>query len=263
MKRRDVVSLIALAVTIIVGSSTIKSELLTNYEITPKEVHPDQNTILSITNIGWFQADNVAVVITTNGTIDDFTDMCIEGKMLRFDNKTLVAKFQRMSPQVDCHFELTVSESVSLSYEVNSDGRLTPWFGWPPISVFLMILFIIMAIPTIVLIFSLKGLFGSNEWYDYFVKYEKKFNEIKGADNTREFVRAEYGHEIGRADATILRLIYHGKTTKSQLMVHSGLSSRQVSHRIRKMRQYELISEGKIELNKTLHNHFTLIQWNL
>ena len=263
MKRRDVASLAVLVATIIVGSDTLKAEFLINYEVTPEEAIPKQDNILSVTNIGWFQADNATVLITANGTIDGFTDMCIEGEMRRLNSITLVVEFQRMSPQMYCHFKLAVSEPVHLSYMINSDGRLTPWFGWPSISMALLVLFGITAVSTIILIFSIKGFFGSATWYAYdFLRREKEFKETKGASKTREFVKKEYGQEIGRTDATILELIYHGKTTKSQLMEYSGLNLRQISYRIRKMRRYELVSEN-MELDKTLHGHFALLQWDL
>ena len=262
MKRRNIVSLTVLAVTIIVGSDTLKAEFFTGYEITPEEATPTQDNIVTVINTGLFQADNVTVLIEANGAIDGFTDMCIEGEVWRFDNRTLVAEFQRMSPKMSCYFKLTVSEPVHLTYMVNSDDRLTPWFGWPPISAAFLALFGIIVTPSLILILDLIRFSRSASWHTYFLKYRKEFKETKGASKTLEFVKKKYGQEIDKADATILELIYHGKTTKNQLMVHSGLSSRQVSYYIRKVRRYELVSE-KMELDKTLYLHFALLQWDL
>ena len=255
MNTSIIVTLAAVAATILAGSDILRAELFTDYEVGPLIVQPGHETMLHVKNIGSLQADNAVVLIAANGTISGFTDVCAEGQASRLDDRTLVVKFPRMSPQMGCGFGLTASEPVHLNATISSDGRVTLWDGSPSTSIAAVIIFLVLAAEVGFSIFFHKKLFGSERWNMLLFKLQKKkFTKSKMANKICTFVMTEYALKINEIDGTVLELIYCRKTTMGQLKSHSGLTIHQIKYRIKKLRSYELIHDDKVELNLALAN---------
>lgn len=260
---------IALTITILAGSGTVKAEFFTNYDISPSEIEPKRE-IISIKNIGWLQADNAVVQITANGTMSSYVDKCVEGEIHELiDNSTLVVKFSRMSPAVECNLELIVSEPVDLVMEVSSDGRMASWESgrklWLTLPGF-AILSIAVTIVAYIVFLLIMDMILKEEIFNYMtfwlreasrtLQHKTKFKETLNARKTIQFVKDEYDLKINNLDATVLELIYLQKATMWQLRNHSKLSLQQVKYRIWKMRKYELMSKEEMNLQKSLDDYF-------
>lgn len=259
---------IVLAVTILAGSSTIKAEFFTNFDIVPKKIGPEQE-IVSVRNTGLLQADNVIVQIIAGGTISSYADKCAEGEIHELiDNSTLVVKFLRMSPAVECNLELVVSTPTDLEVVVSSDGRLSPWeLGkpWPSLPGFVILWMALMIVVYIIILLVVDTLL-KNEicnriefWLREIsrtLQHITKFKEAANAKKIVQFVKDEYDLKINNLDATVLELIYLQKTTMWQLRNHSKLSLQQVKYRVWKLRHYELVSKKVMKLDKTLEDYF-------
>ena len=261
-------TLTVLAVTTFAGSGTVKAEFFTNFDISPTKIGPEQE-IVSVRNIGWLQADNAIVQLITNGTISSYVDKCVEGEIYDLiDNSTLVIKFTRISPAVECNLEIVVSEPVDLEMKVSSDGRLATWESgkpWPTLSGF-VILWVLLTMVLYIIALLVLDLLLKNEICNYMtfrlreasrtLQHKTKFKEAMNAKKTIQFVKDEYDLKINSLDATVLELIYLQKTTMWQLRNHSKLSLRQVKYRIWKMRRYELVSKSVLKLQKDLDDYF-------
>lgn len=253
-------ALAVLVISILVSSDTIAAEFFTDFDIFPKTVQPDQAEVVTVMNAGLLQANNVIVQIIANGTISNYTDMCVEGDIQSIiNNNTLVVEFSRMSPFVECDIELAVSEPVNLQIKVSSDGRIAPLaaWSWTSLALILLVLLSFCAALLILVIFTVRMLRKTEPYNRIDLWFSKKaFKKAENAKEAIEYVRKEYGLEITEADAKILELIHLRKTTMAQLQKHSGLSWNQVKYRAEKMRRWELVLKEKMELDKSLANFF-------
>ena len=250
------------AVTILAGSDTLKAEVLTGFEIEPDQVPPGENT-LEIMNTGWVQANNAVVLISANDTIKGFTDLCVEGKVSRLDDSTLVAEFSRMSPYMPCGFGLDVREPVLVDIMISSDGRILPWIKNSPFNGIVIAIagvFIFALIGNIVIYYIImKDEFWISAWSRIdFQIHKGSFvgEEKKDAARTIDFVSNEYGSNIDDKDVRVLKLLHSGKTAKGQLKNHSGLTNWQINYRLEKLRRLELVLPDKMELSKAIQDHF-------
>ena len=254
-------ALVVLIIGLLVGSDTIAATFFTKFDIYPTTMQPEQNTIVTVMNTGLLQANNVIVQIIANGTISDYTDMCIEGDIQSIiNNYTLAVEFSRMSPHVECNIELTVPEPVSLQIEVSSDGRIAPLTAWSPGFAVLMFIVLLMFMVVASVIFSIftARFIGNTEIYNRIVLwwFKKAFKKAENAKEIIEYVRKEYGWKITEADAKILELIHSRKTTIAQLQKHSGIPLDQVKYCVEKMRRLELVLKEETKLDRTLDNFF-------
>ena len=262
------IALTVLAATILAGSDTVKAEFFNSFDITPKKIGQEQE-IVSVKNTGWLQADNVIVQIIANSTISSYVDKCVEGEIHELiDNNTLVVKFSRMSPTVECNLELVASTPADLEMVISSDGRMMPWESekpWPTVSSVIILFVAFMIVLYICLLFVMNALSKTEQlvYIEFWLReisrtlqHKTKFNEAKNAKKTVRFVRREYDLKINKLDATVLELIYLQKRTVWQLRNHSKLSLQQVKYRVWKMRHYELMSKEVMELDKTLEDYF-------
>ena len=253
-----ITAIVLSVITLLANSDELKAEFLTSFEVYPEIAYPEQETIF-VRNTGLLQANNVVLTLYANGTIDNFRDVCPEGTMYRMDDKTLVTKFQRMSPNMVCGLELTVSKPVSFNVAITSDHRST----WAPNMlpsyslIYLYTMITAMIASYIGALILLSNSLGKSEFIHSieFWRRRDQFKKAKLADEICEFVLEEYDQCIKDIDATVLEHIYNKKKTKNQLAKYSGLSIKQVKYRIWKLRQLELL-EDPMDLNSTLHEYF-------
>ena len=260
MNANALLTVSVLSITIFTGSDILKAEILTDFEIEHDQMHSGQKNVLHIRNTGFIQADNAIVLIAANGTISDFTDLCAEGQISRLDGGTLVAEFTKMSPRMECAFELNVLEPILLNTTISSDGRIIPWdetSSWGKGLWAIIILLGVLIAEAAVLYYVLKtSLWRTIRYGLEFLPYRNIFIEAPKTQDTINFIREEYAIRINRIDATILKLIYCGKTTMGQLRRYSNLSGMQITYRIKKLRQHELIHQGTLTIDKALQNYF-------
>ena len=260
MNTNAVLTVFVLAATILAGSDVLKAEILTNFEIESNQAFPGQENRLQIMNTGFVQANNAIVLISANGTITDFTDLCAEGQVSRLDASTLVAKFPRMSPSMPCGFGLGVQEPVRVDVTISSDGRIVPWSETSSEYISARIMLILVLLAEIILLYDImRTKYWASAWYaiEFYLR-KKSFigEEGEEANRTIDFVGKEYYSKIDAIDARVLKLIHRGKTAMGQLRRHSGLTRWQINYRLRKLRQLELVLHGKMELSETMREHF-------
>lgn len=255
---RAVIYALLVAVMALTGSDMLKAELFTNFEVSPKQIYQNQQSMISINNTGIVQADNAIVLITANSTIINFSDVCAEGQMSRLDDRTFIAEFSRMSPYMPCKFGFVASEPTSLNFKISSNGRITPWDGSLSILVPLGIIAVLLGI----IILELVGLYiiTKEALYDFWYSiklwwHRKRFKKSLHTDKTICFVDKEYGVKITVPDATILEWIYYGKNTIGQLKKQSGLSKSQITYRCKKLHVHDLL-DGEMKIDKTLSKYF-------
>ena len=246
--------------TLLAGSDIIKAEVLTDFEIDPNQMHPEQENMLHVKNVGYIQADDVVVLIMADNPITEFTDLCAEGQISRLNNSTLVAEFPRLSPYMQCMFELDVLDPVQLSFEISSDGRIFSWNEFsslrsPLVNIFIFA--VLLSLEVFVLYRVLQNSFWRSCWYWLVSKIQhKSFKDVCETKDTIGFVKEEYEVKIDKKDAMILMLIYNGKVTINQLIKFSGLPRMQINHIIKELRNKELILQDTIMIGKTLYRYF-------
>ena len=264
MNIRGIITLLWLMFVTFIGSDILKAELLTDIGTSPDQASPDKRNQVSIINTGLLQADNVIVLLTANDTISDFSGKCVEGKISKFDDKTLLVKFSRMSPSISCEFDVKVHRSVLLNYQIIADNRINPKTdlqSWLLIS-------LSVAIPAILfltdayIIYALfrKHLINGLCWIDThkhnlsgrWEKFEVKVN----SKETALYVKKEYGVSIDYVDATILEWIHAGKTTPLQLKAQTHLSLWHIRSRIAKITKYGLLIKDEEQIHSSLVDHF-------
>lgn len=268
MNTKHTQALTALAVLIIgllASSDIIAATFFTEFDIYPTTVQPGQDVIVTVTNTGLLQANNAIIQIIANGTISNYTDMCVEGDIQPIINSyTLAVEFSRMSPYVECDIELVVPEPVNLRIEVSSDGSIAPLATWSlELAVFMLIaLLISWVVASAILAKFAARLISKTEIYNKIELwwFKKAFKKAENAKEIIEYVRKEYGWKITKADAKVLELIYLRKTTTAQLQKHSGIPWDQVKYRVEKMRRLELVMKEETKLDETLNEYFTRLR---
>ena len=257
MNVRAVLYPIGLIVLAFAGSDIFKAEILTEFEISPDQAYPNKYNLINVTNIGYVQADNVLVLITVDKNITNVSDICAEGKIVEWDNKTLIAEFSRMSPHMPCGFELTVSGKTSLNYIITADDRLSPWNGSSYVLFvysLIGILVLIFVVEIILLWFGLKEqIYSIAYWFDSF--FHKSKIESEGLTDTIGFVKRKYDIRIDETDAAILEQVYYGNKM-FQLKEKTDLSKWQINSRINRMRKCELLAENAMDVEKILMIYF-------
>lgn len=253
MNTSAVISVIAVGVVALAGSDVFKAELLTGFDASPDRALPGQQTIISMRNTGLLQADNVVVLIESNNTITDFTNICAEGQISKLDDMTLVVKFLRMSPDIRCELGIEVQEPVSLNFVKRSDGSLPPWVS-PPLLLLLtfMVIGILVTILHLIFLFRVveRTLHHINLWL-----HRKQFKSSPHSTCMIDHVSKEYGIKINAAEATILEWIHSGKKTPNQLIQKSKLPRWQIVYRIKRLRICELLLSEKMEINEDLSEY--------
>ena len=260
MNARVLYTVLIPVLTLLAGSDIIKAEILTDFEIDPNQVHPEQENMLHMKNVGIIQADNVVVLILANNTITKFTDLCAEGQISHLNSSALVVEFLRMSPGMQCMFKLDVLDPVQLDFTISSDGRLWPWNEISSLRnqfIVIFILVVLLFFEIFVLYRVLQNNFWQSRWYWLESKIRRKsLKNVYGTKDTIRFVKEEYDVKISKEDATILTLIYNGKVTINQLIKFSDLPSTQINYIIKELRNKELILQDTITIGKTLYRYF-------
>ena len=242
-------------ISILVNSDVFVAQLFTDFYVELTTGQPDPT--ISVSNVGQVQANNVVLVIHLNDTVDGFLDMCPEGHMYQMNQKILVAEFQRMSPQMVCHFPLIVSEPIHHIATFAASDHRGLWFSGLPISNSVLhglILLFVFEIVMLLLIFP-SPILRISLWIDN-LNTSDKLKQTDLADKTYEFVLNEYGVKIRSIDGYILELVYLKRTTKTQLRTYTKLSELEIIYRIWKMRQLELILKEEMILDVALGEHF-------
>ena len=272
MKGYEIFSLFLLISLAFIGSDIFKAEILTEVKISPMHADPDKDNLINIRNAGYVQADNVIILLTANNTIADFSGKCMEGKISKFNETALTAKFLRITPGIPCNFTVEVFEPTSLDYLITVEGGLGSNNDLP-------ILLSILGITAIVVLIFLvevyimyrmieklrrKSLYLLDRfWYAskrLIVGGTKKtFSKDKNAGEIISFTKEKYDVDIDYVDATILKYIHDGNTTRSQLMKKTNLSNLLIQSRIAKMRKQELLEKDKNEIHGTLKTHLDLL----
>ena len=161
---------------------------------------------------------------------------------------------------MECSFELDILKPISLNTTISSDGRINPWdetLSWVEESKVLITLLLVLLLEMAVLYYLLKTSLWHTAWHSLtFLPYRNIFKEAPNTQNTINFIRKEYAIRINKIDATILELLYCGKKTMGQLRSYSKLPRMQITYRIRKLRQHELIRQDTLTIDMALHNHF-------
>ena len=251
-----IAAIILPVVTILINSDVVVAQFFIDFST--KLIREQSNvTIISMSNVGQFQADNVIFTLHLNNTVDGFLDMCPEGNMYRLHDKILVAEFQRMSPQMICLFELIVSGPVQLDVALAASDHRSIWIsGLPfPPSTFLA-MFLLLTVEIILLALIILSFMPKIFQHIDFLRVPTNIHQLELEPKICKFVLYEYGVKIRNVDAYILKLIYLEKTTMNQLKAYSKLSKWHINYRIWKMRELELISKEKLVLDTTLNKHF-------
>lgn len=250
-----IIAILIPGITILASSDILKAEFLTSFRVEPRIVHPEQENVIGVANIGLLQADNVVLTLYANGTIDGFRDACPEGTMYQMDDKTLVAEFQRMSPLMVCQFKLSVSEPVHLDIvAITSDHRST----WAPDVLPYSLIFLVSLLVIEVVAFSIVCYLITR--YEFRCRVESwwhqyKFTKEGYPHKVCEFIWKEYGLHISKTDAEILEIVHKQKKTMGQLKTYSGLNIQKVKYHIWKLKHLELLKES-LELDLSLNEYF-------
>ena len=213
-------------------------------------------------NTGLIQANNAVVLISANGTIADFTNLCAEGQISQLDNSTLVVEFPRMSPYMPCKFKLNVCEPARADITISFDGRILPWINDSPFNHLVMTLVSIIVAMIVCSVIFYRTMRNDDwtaawGWIDFQIHKGSFVGEVKkDAARTINFVRYEYGRKIDDIDVRVLKLLHYGKTAMGQIKTQSGLTERQINYRLKKLRRLELILPDKMELSKAIQDHF-------
>ena len=246
--------MIAAIITLAAGSDVFQAEFLTYFEVEPNNMQPEQDNVIRIKNDGFIQANNAVVVLVINSTVTNYADRCAEGHVSRLDSSTIIAKFERMSPGMECQVYVGVKEVADLDVSISADGRMTTWVensfspaGW--LALLLAGLFLEM----VIVYFIVKTLPLAKAWYWIdFKLHGGKFNPSKNADKVAKVVKGKYSVKLNKVDASILGWVYDGDKTLRRLMKESSLSLSQIKYRVDNLRYYELIVTDKIEIEETL-----------
>ena len=246
--------MIAVIITLTAGSDAFRAEFLTYFEVGPKNMQPGQDNVIRIKNTGLIQANNAIVVLAINSTVTNYVDRCAEGHVSSLDSSTIIAKFERMSPGMECQVHVGVKEVAALDVSISADGRMTTWVknsfspvGWLVISLFGLFLEMVMVY------FIVKKMQPEKMWYWIdFKLHEGKFKPSKNADKVDKVVEENYSIKLGKVDASILERVYDGDKTIRRLIKESGLSLSQIKYRVGNLRYFELIVTDKIEIEETL-----------
>ena len=257
-----IIAILIPSITILSSSDILKAEFFTSFDVEPRTIYPDQENIIYVWNTGLLQADNAILTLYANDTIDNFKDACPEGNMYQMDDKTLVAKFQRISPNMVCGFVLTVSESVQFDVVVITSDHRSTWapdvFHYSPIALY-VIMGIILVIEIVVLIRFINWSTKDEIINSVALRLKQiKVKETRYVRKTCEFVLNEYDLRINEIDATVLELVYSRKKTMHQLRKYSGLPMQQVKYRIWKLKRLELLNDS-LELDSALSEYFKSI----
>lgn len=244
------------AVTILVGSDVLLAEFFTDFHVESIGTPPGWVEYKAY-NTGIIQANNAILTIYANVAISEFKSVCPEGSIVRINDQVLVAKFQRMSPNMACTLSMNVPEQADFGFVITSDDRRVWILNYPVESTITvltyMILLILLIIVEIAILIRIEQ--KLTIWSSQFRKFSINFTKSETLDwrsAVRQFVFREYGVKIDMIDASILGFIHKRKTTINQLKNYTNLSWRQVRSRIWKMRQLDLLSKESITLDATL-----------
>ena len=235
------------------GSDLIRAELLTWIDV--EQGKRNGKHVINITNLGLVQADNAILTITTGDTRNRLEYKCVESIPYWYDEHTIVAKFQKISPNMPCEFKITGNVTSNPLLLLTFDGRVSTWKeSMDPLDRLRLGLFppFIVAGLFVICIVVIELREGIRPRLESHLR-GRRLKKSHNACRIQQFVSSEYKVDIMPSEATILELIHSGKKTTGQIMAYSKLSKRYVVYCIGRMREYGIIHTDEMILDDALH----------